>query len=72
MLGAGIIKSGTWLALVTTLVSFMLGYPLCNWFGATGAAVTQVVVTVLSLGLILWVQKLEFNRLFGMTLGISR
>jgi O-antigen/teichoic acid export membrane protein len=72
MLGAGIIKSGTWLAVGTTIVSFALGYPLCKWWGATGAAIAQVGVTALSLGLILWVQKLEFNRLFGMSLRATR
>lgn len=72
MLGAGIIKSGTWVAVATTIVSFALGYPLSKWWGATGAAVAQVGVTVLSLGLILWVQKLEFNRLFGMSLRAAR
>lgn len=72
MLGAGIIKSGTWVAVATTTVSFALGYPLCKWWGATGAAVAQVSVAVLSLGLILWVQKLEFNRLFGMSLRAAR
>ncbi len=72
MLGAGIVKSGTWVAVATTIVSFALGYPFCRWWGATGAAVAQVGVTVLSLGLILWVQKLEFNRLFGMSLRAAR
>ena len=72
MLGAGIIKSGTWVAAIMTIVSFVLGYPLCNWFGAMGAAVAQVVVSVLSLGLILWIQKLEFNRLFGISMGRIR
>ena len=72
MLGAGIIKSGTWIAVATMIASFALGYPLCKWWGATGAAVAQVGVTVLSLGLILWVQKLEFNRLFGMSLRAAR
>jgi len=72
MLGAGIIKSGTWVAVATTIVSFALGYPLCKWWGATGAAVAQVGVSLLSLGLILWVQKLEFNRLFGMSLRVAR
>jgi O-antigen/teichoic acid export membrane protein len=72
MLGAGIIKSGTWVAVITTLVSFALGYPLCKWWGATGAAVAQVSVSLLSLGLILWVQKLEFHRLFGSSLRASR
>lgn len=68
MLGAGVIKSGIWVAAVTTILSFVLGYPLCKWFGATGAAVVQVAVTVVTLGLILWVQKLEFSRLFGISL----
>jgi O-antigen/teichoic acid export membrane protein len=72
MLGAGIIKSGTWVAVGTTIVSFVLGYPLCKWWGATGAAIAQVGVTALSLGVILWVQKLEFNRLFGMSLRANR
>lgn len=72
MLGAGIVKSGTWVAVATTIVTFALGYPLCKWFGATGAAVAQVIVTVLSLGMILWVQKFEFNRLFGMSLRAGR
>lgn len=72
MLGAGIVRGGTWVACATAIVSFALGYPLCKWFGATGAAVSQVVVTMLSLGLILWVQKLEFNRLFGMSMRTIR
>lgn len=72
MLGAGIVKSGTWVAAATTIGSFALGYPFCMWWGATGAALSQVSVTLLSLGLILWVQKLEFNRLFGMSLRVSK
>ena len=72
MLGAGVIRSGTWVAIATTIVSFALGYPLCKWWGAAGAAAAQVAVSLLSLGLILWLQKLEFNRLFGMSLRTTR
>lgn len=64
MLGAGIIKRVTWIVVATTIVSFAIGYPLCIWFGATGAAIAQVLVALLSMILLLVVQKSEFERVF--------
>lgn len=67
MLGAGIIKRVTWIVVVTAIVSFIIGYPLCIWLGATGAAVAQVLVALLSLCLLMVVQKSEFKRAFSLS-----
>jgi len=67
MLGAGIIKRVTWIVMVTTVVSFVIGYPLCDWLGATGAAIAQMIVALLSMTLLLSVQKTEFDRALGAT-----
>ncbi len=64
LLGAGIIKPGIWIAAITTALSFGLGYPLCSLYGATGVAWMQVAVALLSLCLILWVRKVEFQKKF--------
>ncbi|ABR91663.1 polysaccharide transport protein [Janthinobacterium sp. Marseille] len=65
MLGAGIIKRVTWIVVITTMISFAIGYPLCMWLGATGAAIAQVLVALLSLCLLMAVQKSEFERAFS-------
>jgi O-antigen/teichoic acid export membrane protein len=65
MLGAGIIKRVTWIVVITTVISFAIGYPLCMWFGATGAAIAQVLIALLSLCLLMAVQKSEFERVFS-------
>lgn len=65
MLGAGIIKRVTWIVVITTFISFAIGYPLCMWFGAIGAAIAQVLIALLSLCLLMAVQKSEFERVFS-------
>lgn len=65
MLGAGIIKSGVGVAVLTMLLSFGLGLPLGQWFGATGIAWTQVLVSIAALVAVIWLQRFEFRRLFG-------
>lgn len=65
MLGAGVIKSGVGVAVLTTLVSFAFGLPLGQWFGVMGVAWTQVLVSVVTLCAVTWVQRMEFGRMFG-------
>ena len=64
MLGAGIYRPGIWIALVSTSICFLLGYPLVKEFGALGAASAQIVTAFFTLMIIWWVQKREFERLF--------
>ena len=54
LVGIGAIRQGTWIATATTLVAIAVGYPLCSYFGIWGAAWTQVVISVVSAGLIWW------------------
>lgn len=62
--GAGILKSGTLISAITTLLCFLIGYPLCVRFGVWGAAWTQVVISCVSLALIWYAQKIGLARYF--------
>jgi O-antigen/teichoic acid export membrane protein len=63
LLGVGAIKQGTWIAVLTTILSLAIGFPLCKQYGVYGAAWTQVVVTAVSVPLIWWVLVLEIRAL---------
>ena len=63
--GGGVIKSGVAVAALTTIVSFIIGLPLCKSYGAVGAAVTQVLVSIVALGAIQFVYRVQRRRLFS-------
>ena len=48
LLGLGAIRQGTWVAVLTTSLAFVVGYPLCLGWGIWGAAWTQVLVALAS------------------------
>ena len=63
LVGIGAIRQGTWIATVTTLVAIAMGYPLCTYFGIWGAAWTQIIISVVSAGLIWWTIVLQTKAL---------
>ncbi len=64
MVGAGLIKIGTWIAMFTTTTAFVAGYFLILAHGAWGAAWTHVVIAGLSLMLVWWAQRTGLNAKF--------
>lgn len=69
LLGAGVIRSGVGVAVLTMLLSFGLGLPLTRWYGAHGTAWAQVIVSVATLAAIIWLKRIEFRRMFGDSFG---
>jgi O-antigen/teichoic acid export membrane protein len=63
LVGVGAIKQGAWIAVLTTVVSVVVGLPLCARYGVYGAAWTQALVGLLSAMLILFVLRTEMIRL---------
>ncbi len=63
LVGVGAIKQGAWIAVFTTIVTIVIGVPLCERYGVHGAAWTQVIVTVMSAMLIWWVLVVETRAL---------
>lgn len=63
LVGIGAIKQGAWIAVLTTLLTGVIGLPLCKHYGIYGAAWTQVVVTIASTFLIWWVILIEMRAL---------
>ena len=53
MVGVGAIKQGAWIAVVTTFLTVVIGFPLCRHYGIYGAAWTQVAVALVS-ALLIW------------------
>lgn len=63
LVGVGAIKQGAWIAVLTTILTVTVGFPLCMHYGVYGAAWTQVVVTIVSAVLIWWVLVTEIRAL---------
>jgi O-antigen/teichoic acid export membrane protein len=63
LVGAGVIKSGTLIALITTVIAFASGYPLIKYLGIWGAAWMQVLVAGASFLLVQWTLRLEIRKL---------
>ncbi|WP_193337145.1 lipopolysaccharide biosynthesis protein [Devosia beringensis] len=63
MLGIGAIRQGTWIAVVTTTTAFLVGLPMVLWIGIWGAALTQIVVALVSAVLVWQVVRSEVARL---------
>lgn len=63
LVGVGAIRQGAWIAVVTTLTTVAIGFPLCARYGMYGAAWTQALVGLLSAILILFVLRTEMIRL---------
>lgn len=63
LLGIGAIKQGTWLALVSCTLALVVGYPLCLVLGVWGAAWTQVIVALVTGGLVWFIVWVELRRL---------
>lgn len=57
LVGAGILGSGVKISMVTTVLAFAIGYPLCLHFGVLGAAWMHVVVAGVSLLLVWFAQR---------------
>lgn len=63
LVGVGAIKQGAWIAVLTTMLSVVVGFPLCQHFGIYGAAWSQVLVSAVSAVLILSVLRHEIRYL---------
>lgn len=63
LVGIGAIKQGTWIAGSTTLLAFVVGFPLCAEWNVWGAAWTQVVVALASALLVARLVRREVSRL---------
>lgn len=61
LLGAGVIKRGTWIALVTMILAFSTGYPLMKFAGVWGAAWMQVLVACATFVLVWWILRAELR-----------
>ena len=63
LVGAGAIRKGSWVAVITTILAFVAGFPMCAEFGIWGAAWTQVAVALVSFVLVWWVIREELKNL---------
>ncbi|MCY1552580.1 hypothetical protein D9M68_889870 [compost metagenome] len=63
LVGVGAIKQGAWIAVFTTIVTIVIGVPLCERYGVHGAAWTQVIVSLVAAILIWWVLVVETRAL---------
>ncbi len=63
LVGIGAIRQGSWIAVVTTTVAVVVGYPMCLQFGIFGAAWTQVILAAISAGCVWWVIVIEIRAL---------
>jgi O-antigen/teichoic acid export membrane protein len=59
LVGIGAIRVGTSIALITTALAIVIGYPLCQHYGIWGAAWTQVLVALVSTVLVWRVIRME-------------
>lgn len=63
MVGIGAIRQGTAIAFLTTPFAILVGYPLVAWYGVWGAGIAQILVAVLSAGLVFRVIKREIAKI---------
>ncbi|MFW2357328.1 oligosaccharide flippase family protein [Hydrogenophaga sp.] len=63
LVGVGAIKQGAGIAVLTTMVTIAIGFPLCERYGVYGAAWTQVIASLLSAIVIWWVLVVETRSL---------
>jgi len=63
LVGIGEIRKGSWVAVITTTLSFAFGVPLIMALGVWGAALAQVAVALVAFLLIGWLILAEVSRL---------
>lgn len=63
LVGVGAIKQGAGIAVLTTMVTIAIGFPLCERYGVYGAAWTQVIASLLSAIVIWWMLVVETRSL---------
>jgi O-antigen/teichoic acid export membrane protein len=63
LVGIGAIKTGSYIAALTTALAFAVSYPLIDRFGVWGAAGAQVIVALITFLLIWWVIRGELQQL---------
>ena len=63
LVGVGAIRQGAWIAVLTTILSVAIGFPLCQRYGIYGAAWAQVLVGLVSSVLVLSVVRHEMRLL---------